>query len=290
ISVGRLNTSPLCTTAAYSKEIYYQLKTDVCTQRHTDSAIRIISRMLNVGMWALNITAQKGLVYGNMKLVMDTGETINCNVAGSGSRTLVPNDVMNICEIQSQAFFILVVEKESIFNKLLEEDLPNKLTKPFILITGKGYPDLNTQLFLKKLWMVMEIPVFIFVDADPDGISIMLTYRFGSKVVIIKQYICKNTNVHLSEYLAIPKAKWIGVFPTEILNVGANYEILNNREERKATSLLQLQCVQENPKIQKQIQTCLDTGVKASIEALIKSESYLSNQYLPSKFLQNDLI
>ncbi|XP_048518722.1 uncharacterized protein LOC125503043 [Dendroctonus ponderosae] len=257
------------------REIYYQLKTDVCTQRHTDSAIRIISRMLNVGMWALNITAQKGLVYGNMKLVMDTGETINCNVAG----TLVPNDVMNICEIQSQAFFILVVEKESIFNKLLEEDLPNKLTKPFILITGKGYPDLNTQLFLKKLWMVMEIPVFIFVDADPDGISIMLTYRFGSK-----------TNVHLSEYLAIPKAKWIGVFPTEILNVGANYEILNNREERKATSLLQLQCVQENPKIQKQIQTCLDTGVKASIEALIKSESYLSNQYLPSKFLQNDLI
>ncbi|KAH1000488.1 hypothetical protein HUJ05_007646 [Dendroctonus ponderosae] len=185
------------------REIYYQLKTDVCTQRHTDSAIRIISRMLNVGMWALNITAQKGLVYGNMKLVMDTGETINCNVAG----TLVPNDVMNICEIQSQAFFILVVEKESIFNKLLEEDLPNKLTKPFILITGKGYPDLNTQLFLKKLWMVMEIPVFIFVDADPDGISIMLTYRFGSKVVIIKQYICKNVISPRKRYFLLSSPK-----------------------------------------------------------------------------------
>lgn len=48
---------------------------------------------------------------------------------------MVPLDIMNICEIQSEACFILVVEKESIFNKLLEEDLPNKLTKPFILIT-----------------------------------------------------------------------------------------------------------------------------------------------------------
>lgn len=37
-------------------------------------------------MWALNVTAQKGLVYGNMKLVMGTGEIINCNVAGSRSK------------------------------------------------------------------------------------------------------------------------------------------------------------------------------------------------------------
>lgn len=96
--------------------------------------------------------------------------------------TLIPNDVENISEIQSSACFILVVEKESIFHKLIEEDFRNKLTTPTILITGKGFPDLNTQLFLKKLWMVMSIPVFILVDADPHGICIMLNYRFGSVV------------------------------------------------------------------------------------------------------------
>lgn len=96
--------------------------------------------------------------------------------------TLIPQDINDIVEVHSAAYFILVVEKESIFHKLIEEDLPNKLTRPFIMITGKGFPDLNTQLFLKKLWMVMSIPVFILVDADPHGINIMLNYRFGSVV------------------------------------------------------------------------------------------------------------
>lgn len=96
--------------------------------------------------------------------------------------TLIPQDIEEIIEIQSIAYFILVVEKESIFHKLIEENLLSKLTRPFIMITGKGFPDLNTQLFLRKLWIVMSIPVFILVDADPDGIQIMLNYRFGSVV------------------------------------------------------------------------------------------------------------
>lgn len=49
--------------------------------------------------------------------------------------TLIPYDLDDIVEIHCKASFILVVEKESIFHKLLEEDLPNKLARPFILIT-----------------------------------------------------------------------------------------------------------------------------------------------------------
>ncbi|XP_066141201.1 uro-adherence factor A [Euwallacea fornicatus] len=163
-------------TKLTKREIYYLLKPMVTTQGITDRVIRIICRMLGVGPWTLNLTTQKGLVYGDIKMILTNGESIDCNVPG----TSIPINICDICEIQSNAYFIMVVEKESIFHKLLEEDLPNRLPRPFVLITGKGFPDNITQLFLKKLWMLISVPVFILVDADPDGIAVMLNYRFGS--------------------------------------------------------------------------------------------------------------
>lgn len=50
------------------------------------------------------------------------------------------------------------------------------------MFKAKGYLDISTRLFVKKLWQILKIPVFAFVDADPCGIEIMLTYRFGSLV------------------------------------------------------------------------------------------------------------
>jgi hypothetical protein len=48
---------------------------------------------------------------------------------------MIPYNIEDIVEMQSTACFILVIEKESMFHKLLEEDLPNKLARPFIMIT-----------------------------------------------------------------------------------------------------------------------------------------------------------
>lgn len=42
--------------------------------------------MLNVGTWELNIVAQKGLVYGNLELLMSSGDKINCNERGKKIR------------------------------------------------------------------------------------------------------------------------------------------------------------------------------------------------------------
>lgn len=44
-------------------------------------------------------------------------------------------DINDIIKIKTAAFFILVVEKESVFHKLIEEDFPNTLAIPFVLIT-----------------------------------------------------------------------------------------------------------------------------------------------------------
>ncbi|VEN35416.1 unnamed protein product [Callosobruchus maculatus] len=240
-------------------ELYYQLKDMINGQGVVDRAINLVSCLLNVGMWALNIIAQKGLIFGNLKIMLSSGETINCNVP--------------------DAYFILVVEKEAIFQKLLEEDIPNKLTRPFIMMTGKGFPDLNTQLFLRKLWIIMRIPVFILVDADPHGINIMLNYRFGSVA-----------NAHVSHHLAVPKARWLGLLPSEITMFNVKKQAMSTNEQKMVEKLLNTPYMKDNPGIVEELKILQKNNLKAGIEGLIKTDVFLSQVYLPHKFLHRDFI
>lgn len=34
---------------------------------------------------------------------------------------------------------------------------------------GKGIPDVNSRLMVRKLWDTLRVPVFALVDADPHG-------------------------------------------------------------------------------------------------------------------------
>lgn len=54
----------------------------------------------------------------------------------------------DITKIETNAYFILVVEKDSIFQKLLDEDTPNRLTRPFLMITVRMLPVLRQCSFL----------------------------------------------------------------------------------------------------------------------------------------------
>ena len=44
----------------------------------------------------------------------------------------------------------------------------SEFTVPF-LFQGKGFPDMNTRLLLRRLWDVFSIPILALVDADPHG-------------------------------------------------------------------------------------------------------------------------
>ncbi|XP_049822559.1 meiotic recombination protein SPO11 [Aethina tumida] len=262
-------------TKLTKREIYYQIKSYVRNQSIIDNTLKNISNILDVGLWDLNILAQRGLVYGNMHLKLSSGEIINCNVPG----TAIPMDINDIIKIKTAAYFILVVEKESVFHKLIEEDFPNTLAIPFVLITGKGYPNYNTQLFLKKLYTVMSVPVFILVDPDPYGIHIMFTYRFGCR-----------TSAHISEYLTITNAKWLGVFPSEISKMSMSAEELNKKDKNLIQDLLKYPHLSEYPKMREELQILLDHNYKAEIEGFVNNFNYFSRIYLLEKFIEKAFI
>jgi len=38
-----------------------------------------------------------------------------------------------------------------------------------LFIQGKGVPDVNTRIMIKKIWNALQIPVLGLMDADPHG-------------------------------------------------------------------------------------------------------------------------
>lgn len=90
--------------------------------------------------------------------------------------------------------------------------------------------------------------------------------------------------------MAIPKAKWLGIFPSEISKLNGDCDDLTKEERKKVARLLDLECVQNNQQIKQEVEILQDSGTKMGIEGLIKTQTYLSRRYLTSKFVQNDLI
>lgn len=77
------------------------------------------------------------------------------------------------------ARYVIVVEKDAIFQRLVEDKI--FLTLPCIIVTGKGIPDLATRIFLSKLYSLCpELLFFGLVDWNPSGVLILSTYKYGS--------------------------------------------------------------------------------------------------------------
>ncbi|XP_038658853.1 meiotic recombination protein SPO11 isoform X2 [Scyliorhinus canicula] len=188
---------------------------------------------------------------------------------------LVPSNVDGIKNLNSAAKFVLVVEKDATFQRLLDDDFCTNLF-PCIIVTGKGVPDLNTRLMLRKLWDVLHIPVFALMDADPHGIEIMCIYKYGS--------MSMSFDAHS---LTVPIIGWLGLLPSDIQRLNVPKEVLiplTNNDIRKLTKLQKRPYVNCQPLWKKEMEIMETCKMKAEIQALASlSSDYLTRVYLPNK-------
>ncbi|XP_056404942.1 meiotic recombination protein SPO11 isoform X2 [Hyla sarda] len=167
-------------TYATKRDIFYENVQLYGSQATVDNIVTDISCMLKVPRRSLHIlSTSKGCVAGNLLYIEEDGTKVDCS--GSTSGALVPSNVEGVTNLRTVARFILIIEKDATFQRLLDDDFCGKCG-PCILITGKGVPDLNTRLFVRKMWDTFQIPIFTLVDADPHGIEIMCIYKYGSVV------------------------------------------------------------------------------------------------------------
>ncbi|KAL0560672.1 hypothetical protein IC582_001082 [Cucumis melo] len=204
----------------------------------------------------------------------EAGRRFDC-LKKPNSAQFIPVQVEEVTDIATAADYILVVEKESVFQRLANDRFCSR--NRCIVITGRGYPDVPTRRFLRLLVDVLALPAFCLVDCDPYGFDILTTYRFGSMQMA---YDAKN--------LRIPQLQWIGAFASD----SEKYDLpeqclipLTSKDKRRTEALLQ-RCYlrREVPHWRLELDSMLQRGVKFEIEALsVHNISFLSDHYLPSK-------
>ena len=207
-------------TKATKREIFYVSPEVFITQKKSDKAIENACAILEIPRNRLNIiSAGKGLLSGNIEFSEAGMQTI------VGNRILkVPLDIDEIFEIKTQANFILIIEKETGLNRLVQERFFVECS--CIGITGCGYPDMQTREFIRRIVNEFSwLPVFVLTDFDPHGFKILCTYTFGS----VK--MCGEC-----DSLAIPFAHWIGVHCEESFS----HIPLNNKDYKMIEKLLKM--------------------------------------------------
>lgn len=147
------------------------------------------------------VASEKGIVVGRVTF-REAGDLIDCTKMGIGGKAIPPY-IDRITDIQSDAKFILLVEKDAAFMRLAEDRFYN--TYPCIIVTAKGQPDVATRLFLKRLKTDLQLPILGVVDSDPYGLKILSVYMNGSK----------NMSYD-SASLTTPDIKWLGVRPSDL--------------------------------------------------------------------------
>lgn len=177
------------------RELYYRNVELFGSQEAVNKAIDAICSMLNVQEFELGVlSSSKGLIAGDLVIIIGD-ERIDCTTTQA-----VPSNPSAVTAFESTADYVLVVEKDTVFQRLVSDNIFERVHRRIVLITAKGFPDVNTRVLLKKLSTEMPLlPIYILVDADPHGVEIMCTYKFGSK-----------NKIHNSGHLAVPSIEWIG--------------------------------------------------------------------------------
>ncbi|KAM7150816.1 meiotic recombination protein SPO11 [Macrochelys suwanniensis] len=261
-------------TYATKRDIYYSDTLLFGSQSVVDNIVNDISCMLKIPRRSLHIlSTTKGCIAGNLSYTEEDGTKVNCTC--SATAVTVPSNVQGIRNVITDAKFILIVEKDATFQRLLDDDFCNKLS-PCIMITGKGVPDLNTRLLVRKLWDTCHIPIFTLMDADPHGIEIMCIYKYGS--------VSMSFEAH---HLTVPAIRWLGLLPSDIerLNIRKDALIpLTKQDQNKLASMQKRPYVACQPMWKKEMEILAASKMKAEIQALTSlSSDYLSRVYLPSK-------
>lgn len=243
------------------------------TQKESDSVIQdieVATGFLREHMGVLHDT--KGKMVG--KIVIRSGnDVIDCSKMGDGAYSIPPNpDSLEILSLDAD--YVLVIEKDAIFNRLNKERFWEK--HRCILITGKGQPDRSTRRMVRRLWEEHDLPVYVLTDADPYGFYIYSVYRSGS-----------ITLGYESERLATPGARFLGLTVTDIYDykIPRNFIIkAKERDVKRAKELLNYPWFKQSKEWVRQLELFLEKQEKVEIEALSGyGFKFLTERYIPEK-------
>lgn len=165
------------------RELYYCHVTTFRSQRLCDDVVQKLCRILKCPPHSLGIVSvPRGLIRGCIKIrernAGNAGEIIEVDgmsIFEPRGHAVPQIDNLVSMHVPSNAI-VLVVEKETVFYRLLNDKIFERFGHPLVLVTARGMPDLPTRHLLRNL----RQKIFVLVDYDPYGMEIANTYIFGT--------------------------------------------------------------------------------------------------------------
>jgi DNA topoisomerase-6 subunit A len=247
-------------------------------QPESDTVMDDIEAMLGVNREQLGFIPEEkgGEVAGKLIVVDkegDTGKTlkIDCTRFGSGAYS-IPIAVEDL-GFESKAKFILAIETAGMFQRLVKHNYWKRAD--CILVSMGGVPTRACRRFIRRLSDELDIPVYAFVDGDPYGIcNIYRTLKVGS-----------GNAAHLNRFFCVPRARFLGVTPQDILDYDLPTHELKAVDIKRAEDALKNDpFIKHHKPWQDAIAQMLQLGQRVEQQAFAKHGlNYVIDVYLPAK-------
>ncbi len=265
--------------------LFYQLKFSLgesvdeelfSDQSESNPLIEDIETAISVKREDLNLyTDRKGVVAGPMTIKDKFGSeetTIDCRKQGR-SGYAIPSDVDNgINFVDVEADYVLVVEKDAMWQRLNEDGFWKK--ENCILVTPKGQASRGTRRLIRKL-ASKKLPVYVFTDCDAWGWYIYWAIKAGSMNL-----------AYLANDIAIPEARFIGVTMRDI----KEYSFLENLtikakevDIKRAQEMLSYPWISKHEAWVEELNQVLKTKRKIEQDALQGPRLSFVSEYLKEK-------
>ena len=270
-------------------KLYYHHVTHFRSQTECNTAIHDAARLLDVERGCLGLFASsKGWIAGSISFTNSPGAAnspppptaqgrpiTSCWLTPSGPSLLPKPNSRSVAPVDpSQTFFmsdakcIIVVEKEGIYTRLLEDRFFDAC--PCILVTGKGYPDLATRACVSTLSSALSIPVLGVCDCNPHGLGVLASYKRGNERNV------RDGGGYESD------VKWLGLRPTHVKEMRGKGELpdsvfqkITERDKSRAKGMLKGDFAGGNEGIKEEVEIMIEEGWKVEVRRGVERRATL---------------
>ncbi len=269
------------------REVFYAMRRTlpgtnidiVDEQVESNKAIEDLELITGLLREQLHVNANKNGAAAGRIVIKDKGDLIDWSKLGSGGWA-IPSNTEDIEFKKVDAKFIVYMEKAAAWERLHEDRVWDKLK--CVIIASQGQATRGIRRLLKRMNSELGLPIYVLTDFDPWGFYIYSVLKTGSIAL-----------AHISERLAIPGAKFLGLTGDDVVKYDLKRHIIKFKDVdlKRLDELSKYDWFKNKKEWQKQFQLMKELKGKVELDALVtKGITFTSEKYLPEKIKNQDFL